>query len=83
MPPDGYDTVTLPTPMIDELDALGLADSRAGTIGKLIDEHTGVTDTDSPDETPARVVKMDTDVIEDIANAVARDTAEEVEGRLR
>jgi hypothetical protein len=82
MPPDGYETVTLPTPMIEELDALALSDSRAGTIGKLIDEHTGDGD-NTPFETPARVVKMDADVIEDIANRVASDTADEVQGRFR
>lgn len=72
MPPDGYETVTLPERIVERLDALD-GRSRAAAVRMLLDEY------ESDDGDSA----LGDDVIEDIATRTATKTADEVEGRMR
>jgi hypothetical protein len=72
MPPDGYETVTLPTTLVEELESLNLGNSHTATIGQLVSEHKArESDTD---DTPDPVTLEATEY---------RKIAEQVEQRLR
>mgnify|MGYP006301456181 CR=1 FL=1 len=75
MPPNGYDTVTLPTDLIEKLDDYAGDSSRADAIRSLLSE--------SDDGTDARITDIDDDVIDDLVSRFATETASEVEDRLR
>lgn len=78
MPPDGYDTVTLPGELVAQIDdhakSIG-ADSRADAIRSLFDGYDS--------RVSARVVDVDRDVLRDIATETARASADELETRLQ
>lgn len=78
MPPNGYDTVTLPTELVEQIDErvsqLGY-ESRAEAIRTLLNP--------SEARMSAHVEVIDDPVIEDIAGRVATRTADELEGRMR
>ncbi|MFP4117235.1 MAG: hypothetical protein ACLFSD_00080 [Salinivenus sp.] len=78
MPPDGYEAVTLPVELVAQIDdhanAIG-ADSRADAIRSLFGGYDS--------RVSARVVAIDTSVVDDIAAAAGAKAADELEGRLR
>lgn len=76
MPPEGYETVTLPTELVAQIDshanAIG-AESRSQAIQSLFD---GVDTRAS-----SHVVSVDSGVLNDISNTLADDIATELEAR--
>jgi len=52
MPPEGYETVTLPEDLVEELESMSLGNSHRGVIRGLIMHYRGTEDTSEidPDE---------------------------------
>ena len=80
MPPNGYETVTLPTDLLADLDeyadATG-ADSRATAIRALLDNHTPFEDDTDPEG--VRVEAVDEGALDDVASRTARRVVEELD----
>lgn len=83
MPPDGYDTVTLPDDLLDRLDDERLDDeSRAECIGRLLDESGGSREfavaSDEPglDDLDERLARIE-DVLDHLPGRVADELAAE------
>ena len=78
MPPEGYDTVTLPTDVVEQIDErveAGAYESRAEALRAALDSGDL--------RMSARVEAINDGVIDDLAARVAAHTADEVEGRMR
>lgn len=80
MPPDGYDTVTVPESTKATLEDLaGDDESIASVIERLADGVESDDGTLTTDEFEAQM----RDFVEDIASTTSRRTADELESRLR
>jgi Arc/MetJ-type ribon-helix-helix transcriptional regulator len=78
MPPNGYETVTLPTEVVEMIDqrvGRGYCDSRADVIRTILEP--------SEKRVSAVVEVIDDDVLEELAARTAVRTADEVEERMR
>jgi len=74
MPPEGFETVTLPSSLVERLEELD-GDSPTATIRMLLAEHKRDSDSDT--------VQLDGGTVNDIANETANQVTRELESMLR
>jgi hypothetical protein len=80
MPPDGYETVTVPESLHDRLTDMATADeSIASVIERSVDDVEPHDDALTADEFEARM----RDFTDDVASTTATRAADEIESRLR
>jgi hypothetical protein len=80
MPPDGYETVTLPTELVEDIDSIVGYDSRARAIRALLDS----ADMPHEHEWPTQGCGVDTDaLVSDLVSQLPPKVAREVADELR